>query len=246
MRPPALPAFRSRTGNAIRRCRNVDLGPACPSSIRQARDGTTRGATMKYLLLVCWGCRELDAESERPRSNRYPGGGELPPGWRRAGAGHLGHRRPAGSAAAGALGPRPRWEADRHRRSLRRDEGGAGRVRLMSAAAWRKLSRSLPDTRSPRLGRSRSRSGGTSTAEWGAAPGQLPTETISRRSDGVARPSPSLGLAGRGLDDARGRDLLEAGPRKRTLATDDRQVEERFGHVEADWDGSTVCELQPE
>src|SRR5215204_861246 len=46
------------------RCRSVDLGPACSSYTSKAGYKTTRGATMKFLMLVCWDAEKMDAQTE--------------------------------------------------------------------------------------------------------------------------------------------------------------------------------------
>jgi hypothetical protein len=79
---------------------------------------------MKYLLLVCWDAQNMDAQTE-PDPTDTPDE-ESFPGLTTSRRGHVGQRRPVGSAAPGPLRPRPRREGDRHRRSVRRDQGGGG------------------------------------------------------------------------------------------------------------------------
>lgn len=139
----------------------VDLGQARTSSLGKARYRTTRGATMKYLMLVCWDAENMDAQTEPDRpilrtrrvspgstTSRRGAAGSPATNWLRR-AGHA----PSASATGKRSSPTVRSPRPRRRSAASTSS---------SATAWRRPSRSLPDTLSPGRGRSRSdRSGGT-------------------------------------------------------------------------------------
>ena len=122
----ALPGDESRAPQELRAI-DVDLGRRVR---RQRKDRqTTEGATMKYLLLVCWDAERMDAQTEPDPTDTPEEERRLPLAGRVAGEGQLDHRRPAGAAAPRSVRPRSRREGDRHRRPLRRDQGGGRRLR---------------------------------------------------------------------------------------------------------------------